>query len=322
MKATNIWLHVLLSAFCLTMNAQVQQGFVRTIGRPGKKGVAVENVTIRFRGMTNAVLTSRDGEFRMLFPEKREGDPIVLIGVYKNGYELRDKELLGRQLVFSSKVPLQIMVVDLEQLAEDKRRIEENAYRVAESNFQKKCEELEREKEANRISAEQFFLEKEELQEKYERYLSLIGDMADRYARTDYDQLDSTDYKINQCIENGDLDKADSLIHSVFDPLTVLDRNRAAKEEIQQRILFAQRVIDKAEADRDAILRDMEYAEHITELCDNLADEYLVQGDTLHAFGCLEKSLEMKKIIYGEENEHTLKTTQKMEEIKKCVYIE
>ena len=45
-----------------------------------------------------------------------------------------------------------------------------------------------------------------------EAYQALIGDMADRYARTDYDQLDSIDYKINVCIENGELEKADSLI--------------------------------------------------------------------------------------------------------------
>ena len=289
----------------ISVAAQTQQGFVRTIGRPDKPGVALENVMIRFQGIVNSVVTSSEGEFHLSVPNKKDGDAIILLSVQKIGYELKDKELIGRSLVFSSRVPVEILMVDTKQLAADRERIERNAYRIAERNYKDKVEEIERQIKNKEISAEKYQNELQGLQDKYEKYLSLISDMADRYARTDYDQLDSIDRKINICIENGELDRADSLIHSVFDPETVLERNRSAKEEIRQRIAFAQRIIDKANADKEAIKRDEEYAERVIELCENLAKEYLEQGEPEKALDCLERSLEIKTVLYGREDERT-----------------
>lgn len=311
-----ICLFILSLAVSLVASAQTQQGYVKTIGRPNKPGVALSGVTIRMRGMVNAVVSSHMGEFNLLMPNKKDGDAIVIQSVQKNGFELKDKELTGRQLVFSSRVPLEILMVDQKQLAADKKRIEDNAYRVAEQNYQKKLKEIEIQKQNNEITAERYRQELQQLQGKYENYLSLVSDMADRYARTDYDQLDSIDREINICIENGELDKADSLIHTVFDPETVLERNRAAKEEIRQRIAFAQSIIDKANADKEAILRDIEYAKRVATLCDNLADEYIAQEDYSKAIECLEKSLEIKTILYGDQSQEVEDTRKLIKTLK------
>ena len=93
------------------------------------------------------------------------------------------------------------------------------------------------------------------MQDKYEKYQSLIGDLADRYARTDYDHLDSIDREINICIENGELEKADSLIHTVFDPETVLERNRAAKEAAKAKMQLGQDIIDEANDEKKRLQR-------------------------------------------------------------------
>lgn len=312
-RILNIIIYILIAS---AASAQMQQGFVKTLGRPNKPGVPLENVTIQMVGMVNSVISSSNGEFHLSAYNKKDGDPIKLLKVRKNGYELRDNDLIGREIVFSSHVPIYITMVDTHQLAADKKRIEDNARRVAEENYQKKLEQLEKENKENKLSAEKFRQEKEALEEKYEKYLSLIGDMADRYARTDYDQLDSIDVGINICIENGELEKADSLIHTVFDPETVLERNRAAKEEIRQRREFAQKVLDKAKADRKAILKDIEYAKNIAVLAENLADEYLALGETEKAVGCLEKSLKIKQIIFSDDEEMVKKLIEKINTIK------
>ena len=85
-----------------------QQGFVKTLGRPNKPGVPLENVTIQMVGMVNHVLSSSTGEFHLSAYNKKDGDPIKLLKVRKNGYELRDKDLIGREMVFSSHVPIYI----------------------------------------------------------------------------------------------------------------------------------------------------------------------------------------------------------------------
>lgn len=307
-----IYTLLILCSLTAVSLAQTQHGLVKTIGRQNKPGVALSGVTIRMRGALNAVMSSQTGEFSFSMPNKKDGDPISLLSVQKNGYELKDKELLGRQLVFSSRVPIEILMVDQKQFAADKKRIEDNAYRVAERNYQKKLKEIEAQKQKNEITADQYRQELEQLQDKYEKYLALVGDMADRYARTDYDKLDSIDRVINICIENGELDKADSLIHTVFDPETVLERNRAAKEEIRQRIAFAQSVIDKANADKEAILRDMEYAKRVVALCHHLANEYLIQREQTMAAECLNKALEMERILYGEDSKEAEETIRQI----------
>jgi tetratricopeptide (TPR) repeat protein len=309
----------LILSFSVAQNvyAQTQQGFVKTIGRPDKPGIPLENVTIQMVGMVNATMSSASGEFYLSAYNKKDGDAIKLLRVQKNGYELKDKDMIGRSLVLSSHVPIYITMVDTRQLEADKRRIEDNARRVAEKNYQKKLKEIEKENKKHKLSAEKYRQELDDLQEKYEKYLSLIGDMAERYARTDYDQLDSIDIEINICIENGELEKADSLIHTVFDPSTVAERNRAAKKEIEERIKFAQAVIDKANEDKEAILRDIEYAKQIAILSESLAREYIAQGAKEKALQNLQKSLDIKKIVYDEGHPEVIKLIQQIEELKK-----
>lgn len=317
MKTKIIIIILALLAFAATLSfAQTQQGYVKTIGRPDKPGVVLGDVVVQAKGMFNPVTSDNSGAFSITVPGKNDGDPILFLRIQKNGFELKDKDFIGRQHVCSSRVPIVIQMVDIKQLAKDKQRIEDNAYRVAEENYQKKLTELEAQKEEGEITVEKYRQELLGLQDKYEKYLSLVSDMADRYARTDYDALDSIDYQINLCIENGELDKADSLIHTVFDPETVLERNRAAKQEIMDRIALAQSVIDKANADREAILQDIEYAKRLASMFEYLAQECIVLEEKEKARECLEKSLEIKSILYGNDSKEAKEINNLIEEIK------
>ena len=311
-----LWFILIMLQTPLWVIAQTQQGYIKTIGRPDKPSAVLSNVVVQAKGMFNPVTSDENGAFSITVPGKNDGDPIVFLRIQKNGYELKDKDFIGRQHVCSSRVPLIIQMVDVKQLAADKKRIEDNAYRVAEENYQKKLTELEAQKADGEITGEKYRQELESLQDKYDKYLSLVSDMAERYARTDYDQLDSIDYQINLCIENGEFDKADSLIHTVFNPETVLERNRAAKQEIMERIAFAQSIIDKANADREAILLDLEYARRLASMCENLAQEYILMEEKEKAIECLEKSLEIKSILYGKESEEINELNNLLNELR------
>lgn len=312
---TRIKILVILSLLSPLMGySQTQVGYVKTIGRPGKPGIPLENVTIQMVGMVNATNSSTSGEFHLSAYNKKDGDAIKLLRVQKKGYELSDKDIIGREFVYSSKVPIYITMVNCDQLSADKKRIEDNARRNAEKSFNKKRKELEKQSKKHKTRAETYKLELDSLQRKYENYLSLIEEMADRYARTDYDQLDSIDIEINICIEKGELEKADSLIHTIFNPETVLERNRAAKKEIENRINIAQAIINKAISDKEGILRDMDYANQVAILSENLAREYLSQGDKYKAKQCLQKSLEIRLIINDQDD--ILELRHKIEKLK------
>lgn len=295
--------------------AQTQQGYVKTQGRPNKPGVPLANVTIRMKGLMNAVISGADGKFSVLFPGKKNGDAIFLASIIKTGYELIDSDMKGRPLVFNTNVPIEIVMVSSAELEANRKRISENAYRKAEENFQRKLKQLEQQKAESEITLEKYRQEYQELIDRYEKYKDLIAGMADRYARTDYDHLDSIDREINICIEEGELEKADSLIHTVFDPETVLERNRAAKEEVQAKMRLAQEIIDKANADKEALRRDSDYAKRVMVLCDNLAEEYLLQNEPDKARDCLMQSLSIRQLLYGEESEEVKIVQQKLKNL-------
>lgn len=180
--------------------AQTQQGIVKSIGRPNKPGMYLPNVVIQALGRVTPVKSDSLGKFQIPIPGKKDGDSLVLTRIQKNGYELLNNEATGLLFVCSSREPIVITMVDLKQLAADKKRIEDNAYRVAEENYQKKLQQLQAQLESTSISIEKYRHELVSLKERYENYLSLIDEMADRYARTDYDNIDSIDYQINLCI--------------------------------------------------------------------------------------------------------------------------
>lgn len=299
MDAKRIILILMIIVQSTLVFSQIQEGYVMTIGRPDRPSAAVPHATIRVQGVPNAVVSNDNGYFKMIVPGKKDGDELVILNVQKNGYELRDREMKDRKKVFSSHVPIYILMVDIKQLESDIRRIEKKAYKTAEVNYCKKVSDLEVQLEGKKISADYYRQELNNLQQQYEKYLSMIGDMADRYARTDYNQLDSIDCRIYFCIENGEFETADSLIHTVFNPETVLERNKAAKEEIRQRIAFAQQVIDKAKADKEALLRDRDYASRVVILCINLADEHLLNNQPIDAIHCLEQALDIQQILFG-----------------------
>ena len=252
---------ILLAIMCFCYYgslAQTQQGFVKTLGRPDKKGEALSGVSVRVKGEHNAVLSKNDGTFSMLMAGKKVGDSYSLQQVQKTGYELNEMGVIGRQYAFSDKVPLNIVMVSTSQLQADKQRIENNAYKVAEKNYHVKMAQLEKDKEAGAITIETYRQEIQNLQDKFEKYQLLIDDLADHYAHTDYDGLDEMEREINICIENGDLERADYLIHAIFDPVDVLKRNKETLTRIDQNLQQANNIMTQAKADMAAVLKQQE----------------------------------------------------------------
>ena len=251
-------LWILLLACSLVAYGQAQHGIVKSIGRPGKKGKALGGVTIRISGQHNAMVSDYDGSFAFVLSDKKEGDGFSLQYVQKKGYELNEKGVIGRQFAYSYRVPLTIVMVSTEQLNADIQRIENNAFSAAEKNYKIQMDLLEHQKNENQISIEKYRNEIQNLQEKFEAYQSLIESLAEHYAHTDYDNLDEQDRQINIYIENGELEKADSLIRVLFDPLDVIKRNKEALGEVEGRMAQAQILMDEANEDMSAVLRRQE----------------------------------------------------------------
>ena len=164
----------------LSLHAQTQPGLVRTVTRPDAPSQRLQGVVVRVQGDYNPVLSDEQGAFQVSMPGYKNGTAYTLAGINKGGYELREPELVGRQLPFSTSVPMEIVMVSRRQLQRDKQRIEQAA----------------------RDNIERYFIEQ----------------MAERYARTDYNGMSAADSLIQQAIEQGDLNLAQERILAKGDP--------------------------------------------------------------------------------------------------------
>lgn len=205
----HVFSFLLLLGF-LTAGAQTihQKGFVRSVGRPdNKQGVRLPGALLRVMGSHNAVQSGKQGTFELLFNGKREGkDAFSFSSISLNGYDLLDKKIKGPYAI-STTVPVELVLVPRSL----KQKIEAKVRQQIEANYQKKLSRIQAEK--NKLG--KMYAQKiTQLEEEYEKRDMLIGDMVERYASLDYAHLDAFKEQLSIFIENGELERADSLIQT------------------------------------------------------------------------------------------------------------
>lgn len=208
MKKVLLSAAMVLTSLCLF--SQVQQGRVKTIGRPNKTGVSLSGVTIRVSGDLNAVVTNSEGNFSFPVKQKR----FRFSRVSKKGYELADRDFLHYDFGYSREAPITVAMVSKEELAREREEIEDSTRRKLSNRFQSENAILERKLECLQISEVDYRNQLLALHEKYDNIDTLVSILSDRYARTDYDNIDSLRLLINMHIERGELERAQQLILS------------------------------------------------------------------------------------------------------------
>ncbi len=204
--------------FCATLFTWAQQqGVVRTLERPSKPSEGISGVTINVLEYPNAIVSKKGGKFSFTIEGKRAGDSFTISRVQKKGYSLVDKQLKGRRFAYSPSVPVEIVMVADAQLESDKKRIEDKAYNRAKKDYDQKVDILGKQLKEKTISEQEYRKKYEELNNNYNNYIQLIDQMAERYATTDFKGLSEVNREILECIENADLERADSLINTKGD---------------------------------------------------------------------------------------------------------
>lgn len=266
MKNSALSIAMLLSLFSIRFSsAQIQSGYVRTVSRPDQPSQRLQGVVVRPQGEYNPVMTDETGSFQITMPGQKNGTPYALAGVNKGGYELQEAELVGRQLPFSSSVPLEIVMVSRRQLQKDKQRIEQAARENIERYYEEQLNALNEQLAQAKLSNQEYEEQLSKIEQQYDNFEPLIEQMAERYARTDYKGMTSSDSLIQQAIEQGDLQLAQERILAKGDPA-----------EREKKIRRIQRV---AEVQRGELAGDYYnlYAIHLSRFQNDSALYYLLK---------------------------------------------
>lgn len=263
---------------CVGMSAMAQQsGIVRTLERPSKPSEYLAGVSIDVLEYPNVIVSKKGGKFSFSIPGKRQGESFTVTRVQKKGYSLVDKQLKGRRFAYSSSVPLEIVMVSDTQLENDKKRIEDKAYDKAKKNYDQKVVALEKQLKQKTISEQEYRAKYEELSSNYNNYIQLIDQMAERYATTDYSGMDEASQKIQDCIENADLEQADELINrkGSFDKREQELLNKMQLKEKSEQL--SQQLEEDIDKELEDLVRDYynKYAIHVSKYENDTAAYYL-----------------------------------------------
>lgn len=207
--------NVLLIAFlacAISLGAQEQPGVVKTIGRPGQPGQPLEDVAIRVHGNESLSVSGEDGSFYLSLAHYSSGQAYSLKTVFKSGYQLADAAVIGRRYPFSSDIPLEISMMSKEYYTKVKAEIEAQIRAKVYAEYESRMSELQKNLDNQVISSEAYREQINLLVNYYDNVDNLVSALADRYARTDYDMIDSLDQVINHLIEQGRIEEAEVLI--------------------------------------------------------------------------------------------------------------
>lgn len=222
--------------FCMTLFAQtqVQQGCVKTRGRMvnGKHvhGVGLPGAVVSVKDRNDIAVKNKDGTFS--FPTK--GAQYMVQSVTKKDYALVDADAAPKTYQKSSNIQYFVMEVP-EKLLQEKIDKERKIRRTLNNQLQEREDEIETLKAENKISQQRYQQLLQELYATQKSNLMLMSEIADRYAKLDYDQLDNFYRQVSNYIEEGELVKADSLLKTRGDLNSQIDEHLHQGALIQQK---------------------------------------------------------------------------------------
>lgn len=248
-------LNIILLFFATTALAQTQQGYVKTKGRLGSNGAVIHGTplsgaTVTVKG-SNAVLSANNGKFSLVIPS----NSYYLQSVQKQGYVLTDPDVLSKQYV-QSKNPLTIVMEDKAQQAADRRAIERKISSNLYAQLQQRSDELEALREQQKITEEKYRELLQKLDQDQDDNEKIIKDMAERYSRMDFDEVDEFNRHISSCIINGRLTEADSLLRKKGDINTRIRQLEAHHDANVQTRTELERSESMEQKNREDIAKD------------------------------------------------------------------
>ena len=228
--------------FGISTNAQTQQGIVKTRGRmvngqlvPGTR-LSGATITLNFG---NPLVSGNKGAFSFTLPTAKT---YSLVSATKQGYTLADPEYTRRSFSYSAKSPFYVVLENENQRQADINAATRKVRRTLTAQLQKREDEIEELKAQNKLTETDYQKRLQQLYDNQSKSEQLVKEMAERYASTDYDQLDEFNRQVQMYIEEGELQKADSMIRSkgnieqrVAEYYNVVAANKKEREQLKQR---------------------------------------------------------------------------------------
>ena len=255
----------------LTLSAtayKTQKGYVKTRGRqpvnePYKKGRYLSNVVIEILDGTapRSTRSIKDGSFSFTL----SGNSFSITKVSAQKYVLSDYDILGKVRRYSEN-PFEITVDLPSSTVEDFKNNQTNMM----AKLRKEVEQLRKKYDNllkhNKITEKEYYKLQEQLIDYEQKNGKFILDLAEKYSKLDFDKIDEDQRKFIAFIQNGEYEKADSLLKTQKS----IDEWEKELSSTDSNIKTIHEEIDRLRETEKEGLRNREIAlEQIDKLCSN-----------------------------------------------------
>ncbi len=196
-------LHLTLSLFYISSLAQTPQtGWVTSLN---SNKTPLAGVQITFYGAADKT-TDIAGNFKLTFRGKSLGDLIVYEEIYKKGYEIVNiKELQTAKL---SKQKLKIILCKAGLIAQKQVEYYNISVKAITAGHERQIKELKKQLDASKIAEEQFVMQQRKLMEEKEAAIKYANELAEQFARTNFDDVSDLYKRAFEQFQLGNIDKA------------------------------------------------------------------------------------------------------------------
>lgn len=197
---------LLICSFTCVIAQVTERGYVREYnGRQEKKPLAMVEIKVANAGTTTSL---EDGSFLLQFRTQKAGDRVSLTRLYKEGYELFNKNSVQQWNISNSGRPFELLMCSSKRFKE----IYDSYARVSYESYAKQQREDERklknEREAGILKENEYIKKITLLRDEYNKKLDNIDNYIDRFARIDLTGLTEKEADILEILQKGDIDSA------------------------------------------------------------------------------------------------------------------
>jgi tetratricopeptide (TPR) repeat protein len=249
MKYLQIIIFLILA---INTNAQIQKGIVREMDSNKKP---LSNVYIKFKDAIPTT-TNDSGEFRLMFSGKKVGDLIFCEEIKKQGYEIVNKrELETLKMGRTRDLSLDIILAKIGVIAAAKREYYDVSDKALRASYNRVKNALREQVTQSQISQMDYIEQMKQLQERYDRQRASLDELAEKFARVNFDDVSDLYREALQLFKDGQIEEA---IKKLEDADLIARTNRRLAE--RERLRKAGLLIMEQKAENDSGLRtDINY---------------------------------------------------------------
>jgi tetratricopeptide (TPR) repeat protein len=225
----------------LSIQAQTQKGLVR-LQSSGRK--TVDGVQILYSD-AKATMSDANGVFRLTFAGKKPGDLIFLEKIHKEGYEVVNAKELEISKISSDEYLQKDIVLaisgTLEAAKREYYRISDNALTAS---FEREKQALKAQLQQIKVSQQQYLKKYEELEQRYENQKKNLDALAEKFARTNFDDVSGFYRESLELFKAGKVEEA---IKKLEGANLMAEADKVIKEEKRLAILKQELAEQKAQ---------------------------------------------------------------------------